>query len=98
MVAFDVDDAGVLSAPRIFAEIRPGLPDGLRLDTQGRLYISSESGVQIHHPDGSRLAEINVPEKVGNLTFGGRGNDWLYICASTSVYRIQLNTQGHTPL
>src|SRR5690606_16767754 len=94
IVAFNVDAAGVLSAPRVFAQINPGLPDGFRLDTQGWLYISSESGVQIYHPDGTRLAEIPVPEKVGNLTFGGQGNDWLYICASTSLYRIQLNTKG----
>lgn len=94
VVAFDVNEAGVLSAPRIFAEVSPGLPDGFRLDAQGWLYISSESGVQIYHPDGTRLAEIQVPEKVGNLTFGGPENDWLYICASTSLYRIQLNTKG----
>lgn len=96
VVAFDVDSAGVLSAPRVFAEITPGLPDGFRLDTQGYLYISSESGVQIYHPDGTRLAVIQVPEKVGNLTFGGPNNDCLYICASTSLYRIQLNTKGQS--
>jgi gluconolactonase len=94
IVAFNVSKTGSLSEPRIFAEINPGLPDGFRVDTQGWLYISSESGVQIYHPDGTRLAEIPVPEKVGNLTFGGPQNDSLYICATTSLYRIQLNTKG----
>lgn len=94
IVAFDLSTTGTLSEPRIFAEISPGLPDGFRVDTHGWLYISSESGVQIYHPDGTRLAEIPVPEKVGNLTFGGAQNDWLYICASTSIYRIHLNTKG----
>jgi gluconolactonase len=33
-----------------------------------------------------------VPEKVGNLTFGGHDGNELYICASSSLYRIRLNT------
>jgi gluconolactonase len=39
---------------------------------------------------------IPVPEKVGNLCFGGPGGDELFICASTSLYRIRLNTRGAT--
>ena len=37
---------------------------------------------------------IAVPEKVGNLTFGGVGRSVLYIAASSSLYRIILNTAG----
>jgi gluconolactonase len=50
--------------------------------------------VQVYHPDGTRLAAIAVPEKVGNLTFSGVERDELYICASTSLYRIRLNARG----
>jgi gluconolactonase len=50
--------------------------------------------VQVYHPDGTRLARIPVPEKVGNLTFGGSGRDELYICASRSLYRLRLHTRG----
>jgi gluconolactonase len=35
-----------------------------------------------------------VPEKVGNVTFGGRERNTLYIAASTSLYRIVLRTRG----
>jgi len=94
IVAFTVGPGGTLSDPRVFAEIAPGLPDGFRLDRQGWLYTSSASGVQIYHPHGRRLAEIPVPEKVANLTFGGTHSDWLYICATSSLYRIHLNIQG----
>ena len=94
IVAFTVGSGGTLSDPRVFAEIEPGLPDGFRLDRQGWLYTSSASGVQIYHPDGRRLAEIPVPEVVANVTFGGTHSDWLYICATSSLYRIHLNTQG----
>jgi gluconolactonase len=83
-----------LSAPTIFAVIQPGLADGFKLDTNGFLYTSSENSVQVYHPDGMRIAMIPVPEKIGNLCFGGPRNSQLFICASTSLYRITLNAIG----
>jgi gluconolactonase len=95
IVAFDVV-SNRLVKPRIFAVIKPGLADGFRLDQHGLIYTSSGDGVQVYHPDGSRLAHIPVPEKVGNVTFGGAAGNELFICASTSLYRIRLNTVGAT--
>ena len=94
IVAFDVIAGRTLANPRIFAVVSPGLSDGFRLDARGWLYTSSADSVQVYHPDGTRLAAIPVPEKVGNLTFGGMERDELYICASTSLYRIRLNARG----
>jgi len=90
IVVFDVHDA-VLENPRVFAEITPGLPDGFRIDAQGWVYTSSEDSVQILHPDGTLLGKIPVPEKVGNLCFGGADGKTLFIAASTSLYRIILH-------
>jgi len=96
IVAFDVIGGQDLARPRVFAVVEPGLADGLRIDVNGFIYTSSADSVQIFHPDGMRIGRIPVPEKVGNLVFGGaRGNE-LFICASTSLYRIVLNTQGAT--
>ncbi len=94
IVAFDVVGGEALANPRVFAVVNPGLADGFRLDRHGFIYTSSADSVQVYHPDGTRLARIAVPEKVGNLTFGGAARDELYICASTSLYRIRLNTCG----
>ena len=91
---FDVDDGRRLRNGRVFAEVAPGVPDGFRLDHQGWLYTSSLDSVQVYHPDGTLLGKIPVPEKVGNVTFGGPGRDMLYIAASTSLYRIRLATRG----
>ncbi len=93
IVVFDVQGQG-LHNPRLFATISPGLSDGFRLDTQGWVYTSSGDGVHILHPDGTLLGKIPVPEKVGNLTFGGPLHRTLFIVASTSLYRIELNTYG----
>jgi gluconolactonase len=94
IVAFDVINGQSLTRPRIFAVINPGLADGFRIDQRGWLYTSSADSVQVYHPDGTRLAVIPVPEKVGNLCFGGQERDELYICASTSLYRLRLNARG----
>jgi len=93
LMVFDVH-GDALANPRVFAEVNPGLPDGFRLDAQGWLYTSSLDSVQVYHPDGSLLGKIHVPEKVGNLSFGGAQRNQLYIAASTSLYRITLRTEG----
>jgi gluconolactonase len=94
IVAFDVIATRTLANPRIFAVVEPGLADGFRIDARGWIYTSSASGVQVYHPDGTRLASIPVPEKVGNLCFGATGRDTLFICATSSLYGIRLNASG----
>jgi gluconolactonase len=94
IVAFDVVDGQHLNNPRVFAVVEPGLPDGFRIDRHGFVYTSSEDSVQVYHPDGTRIGRIAVPEKIGNLTLGGPAHDQLFIAASTSLYRIRLNTAG----
>lgn len=94
IMAFDVVGGRTLAAPRLFAEVSPGLSDGFRLDNQGWIYTSSEDSIQVYHSDGTLLGKIHVPEMIANCTFGGQQRDVLYIVASTSLYQIQLNTQG----
>jgi len=93
LMAFDVRQ-NALANGRVFAEVNPGLPDGFRLDAQGWVYTSSLDSVQVYHPDGTLLGKIHVPEKVGNLCFGGARRDQLYVAASSSLYRIVLRTEG----
>jgi gluconolactonase len=92
--AYDVINDSSAANGRVFAVIEPGLPDGFRLDKQGWIFSSSSDSVQVFTPDGKLLGKILVPEKVGNLTFGGLSKDRLFIAASSSLYAIALNTQG----
>lgn len=94
IVKFDVLTNNTLANPRVFSVVSLGLPDGFRVDTQGWVYTSSLDSVQVYHPDATLLGKIHVPEKVGNLCFGGPEGNQLYIAASTSLYRITLHTQG----
>ncbi|WP_428194556.1 SMP-30/gluconolactonase/LRE family protein [Deinococcus saxicola] len=95
IMAHDMVDGQATNA-RLFAEVSPGFPDGFRIDVHGNLWTSSGSGVQVFAPDGTRLGEINVPEAIGNLTFGGPDGSTLFMAASTSLYRIEVNVRGMT--
>lgn len=92
--AFDVGPGGALSGERILVEIAHGVPDGLRVDELGNLWISSARGVEVHAADGRHLGVIHLPEPVANLTFGGPKNNRLFITATTSVYAVFTAVRG----
>ena len=91
--AFDVLDDGRLAGGRVFAEIEPGFPDGIKVDAAGRVYASSFSGVQVFAPDGSRIGEIELPGAV-NFCFGGPERNVLFITADTAIYAAHLQAKG----
>jgi len=77
-----------------FATIDTGLPDGIRVDDQGRLWSSAADGVHCFGPAGDRLGKVLVPETVANLTFGGPRRNRLFICGTTSLYAVYLCVNG----
>ena len=81
---------------RPLVEVGPGLPDGFRVDVDGNIWTSSLTAIQIFDPQGSKLGEIPVPEKIANCCFGGADGTTLYICASSSIYRIRTLTTDAT--
>ncbi|GAA1487476.1 SMP-30/gluconolactonase/LRE family protein [Brachybacterium sacelli] len=83
---------------RTLTEVSPGLPDGIRVDVEGRIWSSSLSGVQVFAPTGERLLDLPVPEKTANLCFGGDDGRTLYIVATTSLYRIRTTTRDGVTL
>ncbi|WP_249138295.1 SMP-30/gluconolactonase/LRE family protein [Phenylobacterium montanum] len=91
---FSVGEGGKLSGGDVFHVVSPGAADGFRLDEDDNIWTSAADGVHCISPDGRLLGKILVPEVVSNLTFGGRANSRLFICASTSVYAIYLNRRG----
>jgi gluconolactonase len=96
VVAFDVDDGGRLVNGRLFAVIAPGFPDGLKVDSEGRVYASASSGVQVFNPCGDLIGEIWLPGAV-NFTFGGPERSLLFIAADTGIWAATLNAIGPEP-
>lgn len=80
---------------QIFAIMPQGVPDGMRIDTDDRLYVAGLDGVYVYAPDGTHLGKLLVPEMVTNFCFGGENRQTLYITAVTSLYAIDLATTGN---
>ena len=94
---FDVHADGSLANGRVFADIRgekPGVPDGMRVDTRGSVYCTGSGGIQVFAPSGKLLGVIEVPEVAANCAWGDADNKTLYITASTGLYRIRLKIAG----
>jgi gluconolactonase len=93
VVAFDVRNGRHLTGRRLFAVTTPGFPDGIKVDTDGRVYVSAFSGVQVFSPGGDLIGEIRIPGAV-NFTLGGPGNNVLFTTADTAIYAACLRAVG----
>jgi gluconolactonase len=93
--------AGRLSNGRIFG-VEPGakddgVPDGMRVDRRGNLYVVGPKGIWVWDPAGHHLGTIVVPEQPANLAWGDPDYSTLYITATTSVYKIPTRAHGFIP-
>jgi gluconolactonase len=91
--AFEVAVDGSLRNGRVFAsgirsESEPGVPDGMKCDARGNIWVTAPGGVWVYAPDGGLLGKLRVPEQVANLSWGGP--DWrtLFMTATHSVYTV----------
>ena len=93
--AFEVADERHLVNERLFAVVTPGIPDGLKVDSAGRVYSSSASGLQIFNTGGDLIGEIVAPG-TANFTFGGVDNNVLYMMADTVIWAAKVQAVGAT--
>lgn len=89
--------AGGPFAYTTFASCDNGVFDGFRVDRAGNVWSSAGDGVHCFAPDGTLLGKIHLPEVVANVEFGGLKRNRLYICATTGLYAMYLNTAGCVP-
>jgi gluconolactonase len=99
---FDVQADGTLANSRVLADgIGSGsleigdLVDGMKLDERGNVWVTGPGGVCVFDPDGQHIGTVEVPENVGNVNWGGPDWNWLFIPATTSVYRIECKVSGN---
>ncbi len=95
---YDFASDATLTNGRIFGE-EPGgkgegVPDGMKVDREGNLFVTGPKGIWVWGPDGTHLGTIAMPEQPANLTWGGKDLSILYITATTSVYRLQTAAHG----
>jgi gluconolactonase len=92
---YDVGSDGTLSNGRLFFEgigsgvIEEGIPDGMKCDEEGNIWVTGPGGVWVISPEGEHLGVIRIPENTGNLAWGGPDWHTLFIPSSTSLYAFE---------
>ncbi|MEM6996755.1 MAG: SMP-30/gluconolactonase/LRE family protein [Myxococcota bacterium] len=91
---FDLDAAGVpMSDPTQIYDQIP-IADGMCVDANGNLYMTSELGVVVTRPDGTLWGTIAVPARPANCAFGGDDLRTLYITAQDALHSVELAVPG----
>lgn len=101
MMAYPVTGPGQLGPGTVFCELQQPAGkdntggDGLTIDTQGHLYITSGLGIQVYDPQGKLLGILEFPEQPANCTFGGPERQTLFVTARTALYAVEMEARGH---
>jgi gluconolactonase len=86
ILAFDVQADGSVTNRRDFATLEAGgNGDGMAIDAGGRLYVTSQSGVQVFDREGKYLGLIPTPRNAISVAFAGRDKKTLYIVGSGAL-------------
>lgn len=95
--AIEIDREGNALSRRIFCDFsgsEPGFPDGMKVDSAGRVFCTGPGGIWVVEPDGTHVGTIRFPEQAINMAFGGDDLKTLFVTAHTSVYTIRVRTPG----
>jgi gluconolactonase len=99
-MAYDVKPDGSIANGRVFFDAtkwvspeRKGLPDGLKIDTQGHLFATGPGGVLVFDKDAKHLGTLATGEATSNCAFGENGST-LFITADAYVLRLPLKVKG----
>jgi gluconolactonase len=92
---------GTVAEPKLIANVsddpREGAPDGMKVDQKGNIYSAGPGGIWIFSAKLEHIGTIDVPERTGNLAWGGQDGKTLYIMASNNVYSVTLKVAGVRP-
>jgi len=91
--AYDLDHNGAATNERVLVSRIEGVPDGLRVDEKGNLYLAAAK-VEIYTPEGKPFGSIVIGHAASNLAFGDEDFESLYVTARNFVYRIRLDIKG----
>jgi gluconolactonase len=101
ILVYDAAADGTMTNGRVFGE-EPGgkgdgVPDGMKVDKNGNIFVTGPKGIWVWDAKGNHLGTIVMPEQPANLNWGDKDYRTLYITATTSVYRLEMKTQGFVP-
>ena len=104
LVAFDVQPDGKLMNKRDLGKYEgvkkteggaESHADGIAIDSEGRIYVGTEPGVQVFSKSGQNLGTIPTSQRPQNLAFGGPSKKTLYLTGRTALFKVQMLSQGY---
>ena len=99
IIAYDLDADGAVRGVRHFADMPSdtdanGVPDGMKVDAEGRVYCTGPGGCWAFEPNGAPIGVIRLPEYPANCAWGGADGRTMFFTANTSVYSVRMRTRG----
>jgi gluconolactonase len=102
---FDIRSDGTPQNGRVFAEniggydravglTQGGVVDGMKCDERENLWVTGPGGIWIFSPEGQHLGIVQIAEGPANLHWGGADWSWMYVAATTSIYRLRARVSG----
>jgi len=94
IMVFDVLAGGTVGNGRLWANLegeKPGVADGMKVDSAGHLFSCGPGGIHVFTPDAVCLGGVEIPEHTANFVWGDDDLCSLYVTASTSLYRLSLH-------
>jgi len=91
--AYDLDRGGAASGERVLIEKIPGVPDGVRTDEKGNIYVAAKA-LYVYSPQAQLIGHIELPETPSNLAFGDGDLQTLFITARSTLYRVRIGVKG----
>ena len=73
----------------------PGGPDGMKLDSEGNLYVTGPGGLWVATAEGRHLGTVEFPQLPANLCFGGPDLRTIYVTARTGLYSLEVSIPGN---
>ena len=98
VLAFPMDDKLGVGEPSVLVDMdveARGGPDGMKLDSEGHLFVTGPGGLWVLTPDGNHLGTIEFPQLPANLCFGGTDYRTIFVTARTGLYSIKVNVPGN---
>ena len=93
LYVFDVLNNSIYNQKLVY-DFKPYFSDGFRCDIDGNIWTSAGKAIKCFNPNNELIGQILVPELVSNLEFGGKEGNILYVTATSSLYKMELNQIG----
>ena len=99
IIAFELDGNGDVVGLRHFADMPSeradnGVPDGMKVDVEGRVYCTGPGGCWVFESTGELVGVIELPEYPANCAWGGEENRTMYFTSNSSIYSLRMTTPG----